>query len=209
MTTADDRKAAIAVLEQAQFVFALSRYPKKQVLDDPRDVRALRERLEAMRQAARGLSAEQRKKLGVPWEQLDDLDSGSEAVWTAAKKVTPKILAELTPLISDQPEAAFLIAPVPARRRKGQPEMPAPEEETHARAPKTKPKTGLTGSEIAGLEMAIQQRAAADDAFFTWLRRSDDLPPAEWRRRRAQAANARRAEDAYLEKLLKARSRGR
>jgi hypothetical protein len=57
--------------------------------------------------------------------------------------------------------------------------------------------------------MAIQQRAAADDAFFTWLRRSDDLPLAEWRRRHAQAATARRAEDAYLEKLLKARFRGR
>ena len=206
MITADDRKAAIAVLEQAQFVFALSRYPKKQVLDDPRDVRALRERLEAMREAARRLSAEQRRRLSVPWEQLDDLDSGSEAVWTAAKKVTPKIIAELTPLVSDQPEAAFLIAPVPARRRKGQPEPPAPKAEVQARAPKTKPKTGLTGNEIAGLEMAIQQRAAADDAFFSWLRRSDDLPLAEWRRRRAQAASARRAEDAYLEKLLKARS---
>ena len=177
------------------------------MLDDPRDVRALRERLEAMREAARGLSAEQRRTLDVPWEQLDDLDSGSEAVWKAAKKVTPKIIAELTPLVSDQPEAAFLIAPQPARRKKGQPEAPAPKNLVRAPAPKEKPNTGLSGNEIAGLEMAIQQRATADDAFFTWLRRSDDLPLTEWRRRRSLAEKARRTEDAYVERLFKARSR--
>src|SRR2546430_8852808 len=58
-----------------------------------------------------------------------------------------------------------------------------------------------SGNEIAGLEMAIQQRAAADDAFFAWLRRSDDLPPAEWRRRRAQAANARRRSEEHTSEL--------
>jgi len=49
----NDRKAVLEVLRNAQFVYGLSRYPKKQVLDDPVDVKALRERLEAMRELGR------------------------------------------------------------------------------------------------------------------------------------------------------------
>jgi hypothetical protein len=106
-----DRRAALAVLENAQFVYALSRYPKKQVLDDPVDVRALRERLEAMRKAIGELSAAQRKEVDVPLRELDDIDSGTEAVWRAAKRVTPKVIAKLSPLVHGTPEAAFLITP--------------------------------------------------------------------------------------------------
>jgi hypothetical protein len=106
-----DRKAALAVLEQAQFVYALSRYPKKQVLGEPVDVKALRERLEAMRKAIGELSAAQRKALDVPLTDLDDIDSGTEAVWRAAKRVTPKVIATLSPLVRGTPEAAFLITP--------------------------------------------------------------------------------------------------
>ena len=47
--TARDRAATIAVLENAQWVYALSRYPKKQVLDDEIDVKMLRDRIGAMR----------------------------------------------------------------------------------------------------------------------------------------------------------------
>jgi hypothetical protein len=36
-------------------------------------------------------------------------------LWTVAKKVTPKVLAELRPLVSDTPEAAFLITPEPKK----------------------------------------------------------------------------------------------
>ena len=55
--TARDRAATLAILENAQWVYALGRYPKKQVLDDAVDVRMLRERVEAMRNAAGQLSA--------------------------------------------------------------------------------------------------------------------------------------------------------
>ena len=65
---------------------------------------------------------------------------------------------------------------------------------------------GLTGKELAGLEMAIQERATADEAFFSWLRRDRELSVSEWRKRRASAERARRAEDAYIEKLFKTRS---
>jgi hypothetical protein len=114
--TARDRAAALAILENAQWVYALGRYPKKQVLDDPVDVKMLRGRIESMRRATAELSAAQKKKLDVPWAQLeDDPDETTEMLWTVVKKVTPKLIAELRPLVSDTPEAAFLISPEPKK----------------------------------------------------------------------------------------------
>jgi len=202
--SASDRRTALEVLRNAQFVYGLSRYPKKQVLDDPRDVKALRERLAAMRTAAAGLSAAQRAKLDVPWADLEAIDSGTEAVWKAAKRVTPKIISGLTPFVRDDPEAAFLIAPIKrGRKAEGAPEEPKVKEPPKERA---RTQTGLTGKEIAGLELVIQQRAAADDAYFTWLRGNHSLPLSEWRGRRARAERARRAEERYIEKLFTSRS---
>ena len=110
--SARDRRAALAILENAQWVYALGRYPKKQVLDDPVDVRMLRERVAAMRNAAGDLSAAQKKKIDIPWARLeDDPDETPEMLWTMAKKVIPKLIAELRPLVADAPEAAFLISP--------------------------------------------------------------------------------------------------
>jgi hypothetical protein len=112
--TARDRAATLAVLENAQWVYALGRYPKKQVLDDEIDVMMLRDRIGAMRKAAQDLSPAQRKKIDLPWARLeDDPDETPDMLWTVAKKVTPKVLAELRPLVSDTPEAAFLITPEP------------------------------------------------------------------------------------------------
>jgi hypothetical protein len=107
-----DRAAALAILENAQWVYALGRYPRKQILDDPVDVRMLRERIEAMRKAAADLSAAQKKKIDIPWTWLEeDPDETPEMLWTVAKKVTPNLIAEMRPLVSDTPEAAFLISP--------------------------------------------------------------------------------------------------
>jgi hypothetical protein len=127
--TARDRATAIAILENAQWVYALSRYPKKQVLDDEIDVKMLRDRVAAMRKAAQDLSPAQRKKIDIPWGRLEeDPDETPEMLWTVAKKVTPKVLAELRPLVSDTPEAAFLISPetkeAPARTKKKKPAGP-------------------------------------------------------------------------------------
>jgi hypothetical protein len=112
--TSRDRAATLAILENAQWVYALSRYPKKQVLDDEVDLKMLRDRIGAMRKAAQDVSPAQRKKVDVPWGRLEeDPDETPEMLWTVAKKVTPKILAELRPLVNDTPEAAFLISPDP------------------------------------------------------------------------------------------------
>jgi hypothetical protein len=110
--TARDRAAALAILENAQWVYALGRYPRKQVLDDAVDLRMLRERVGAMRNAAGELSAAQKKKLDIPWARLEeDPDETPEMLWAVAKKVVPKLIAEMRPLVSDTPEAAFLITP--------------------------------------------------------------------------------------------------
>ena len=101
-----DLKAALEILRNAQFVYGLSRYPKKQVLDDPIDVKTLRGRLEAMRAAAKGLSAAQREKLDVPWADLEAIDSGTEAVWKAAKRATPTNATPAPPRIIGTPPSA-------------------------------------------------------------------------------------------------------
>jgi hypothetical protein len=119
--SARDRAATLAILENAQWVYALSRYPKKQVLDDQVDVKMLRDRVSAMRKAARELSPAQRKSVDVPWARLeDDPDETPDMLWTVAKKITPRLIAEMRPLVSDTPEAAFLISPekkTPAKKK--------------------------------------------------------------------------------------------
>ena len=110
--TARDRAAALAILENAQWVYALGRYPRKQVLDDPVDVKMLRDRIAAMRKAAAQFSASQKKALDVPWDKVEaGADDSPDALWAMAKRVTPKLIAELRPLVSDTPEAAFLRTP--------------------------------------------------------------------------------------------------
>jgi hypothetical protein len=120
--TARDRAAILALLENAQWVYALGRYPRKQILDDPSDMKMLAGRIGAMRKAAGELSAAQKKKADVPWARLeDDPDETPEMLWTVTKKVVPKLIAELRPLVSDTPEAAFLISPEakkPAAKKK-------------------------------------------------------------------------------------------
>jgi hypothetical protein len=65
-----------------------------------------------MRKAAGELSAAQKKKIDIPWARLEeDPDETPEMLWTVTKKITPKLIAEMRPLVSDTPEAAFLISP--------------------------------------------------------------------------------------------------
>jgi len=114
--TARDRAAALAILENAQWVYALGRYPKKQVLGDPVDVKMLRARVGAMRKAAGDMSPAQKKKVDVPSTRLEeDPDETPDMLWTVARKIVPKVIAELRPLVSDTPEAAFLISPEPKK----------------------------------------------------------------------------------------------
>ena len=116
--SARDRAAVLKVLEQAQLAYGLTLLPKKNVVSDPAGIERLRERLAAIREAADGLSKELRDQTKVPWLLLMNESEEPDKVWTTAKKAIPKLVKELTPLVSDAPEAAFFSG-IPAKERSG------------------------------------------------------------------------------------------
>lgn len=125
--SAADRAAVLKLLEQAQLAYGLTLLPKKRVLDDPADVERLRERLTAIRTAAAALSRDLRDQTKVPWLLLMTESDDPDKIWTTAKKAIPKLVRELTPLVSDAPEAAFFsgIQPATERSSDGNPVKPA------------------------------------------------------------------------------------
>ena len=112
--SAPDRKALLTLVEQAQVVYLLTRYPKKQVLDDPADVARLEGGLAEMRAAAKQLSAGVREQHSlVPWDELAKKPDSADLAWRRAKRVAPTVLRELVPLLEGLPEAAFFLRPEP------------------------------------------------------------------------------------------------
>ena len=110
--SARDKKALLTLLEQAQLVYLLTRLPKKQVLDDPKDVARLEESLAAMRAAARDLSASLRDMhTGVQWDELAAKPDSPDLLWRRAKRLGPQVLRQLRPLLAGEPEAAFMLDP--------------------------------------------------------------------------------------------------
>lgn len=110
--SARDKKAVLALLEQAQLVYLLTRLPKKQVLDDPKDVARLEEGLARMRAAARDLSASLRERhTGVQWDELAEKPDSPDLLWRRTKRLGPQVLRELRPLLVGEPEAAFMLDP--------------------------------------------------------------------------------------------------
>ena len=123
--SARDKKTLLTLLEQAQLVYLLTRLPKKQVLDDPKDVGRLEDALAAMRAAARDLSASVREThTGVQWDELAEKPDSPDLLWRRAKRVGPQVLRQLRPLVAGEPEAVFMLDP-------------AAEVTTNARAAKT------------------------------------------------------------------------
>ena len=111
-TSARDRTALLKLVEHAHLVYLLTRYPKKQVLDDAGDVERLEQGLTAMRGAAKELSAAFRDGQGaVPWDELAKKPDSTDLVWRRAKRLAPTVLRELTPLVEGAPEAAFFLRP--------------------------------------------------------------------------------------------------
>lgn len=126
--SARDKKTLLALLEQAQLAYLLTRLPKKQVLDDPRDVARLDDALAGMRAAAGDLSAALREShTGVQWDELAQKPDSPDLLWRRAKRVGPQVLRQLRPLLEGEPEAAFMLDPAaeakqptsasPARRK--------------------------------------------------------------------------------------------
>ena len=110
--SARDKKALLTLLEQAQLVYLLTRLPKKQVVDDAKDLARLEDGLAAMRAAARDLSASLREThTGVQWDELAAKPDSPDLLWRRAKRVGPQVLRQLRPLVAGEPEAAFMLDP--------------------------------------------------------------------------------------------------
>jgi hypothetical protein len=114
-----DTKALLALVEKAQLVYLLTRYPKKQVLDDPLDVERLETGLADMRAAAKDLPAKIREDHAlVQWDELAKKPDTPELAWRMAKRIAPTVIRELVPLLEGVPEAAFFLRPEPGPNKK-------------------------------------------------------------------------------------------
>jgi len=110
--SARDKKTLLTLLEQAQLVYLITRLPKKQVLDDPKDVGRLEGALAAMRAAAHDLSASLREThTGVQWYELAENPDSPDLLWRRAKRLGPQVLRQLRPLLAGEAEAAFMLDP--------------------------------------------------------------------------------------------------
>jgi len=114
-----DKKALLTLIEQAQLVYLLSRYPRKQVLDDAADAARLEDGLEGMRLAAKELPERIKADHAlIPWDELAKKPDSVELAWRRAKRVSPTVIRELAPLLAGEPEAAFFLRPEEPRARK-------------------------------------------------------------------------------------------
>ncbi|HYK97389.1 MAG TPA: hypothetical protein VEU77_03250 [Candidatus Acidoferrales bacterium] len=116
--SARDKKALLALVEQAQLVYLLTRYPKKQVLDDAGDEKKLEDGLAGLRAAAKDISSATKERASaVAWEELDKTADTPDLAWRKAKRLAPTVLRELVPLLEGEPEAAFFLRPEPTVRK--------------------------------------------------------------------------------------------
>jgi hypothetical protein len=125
--SARDKKALLALLEQAQLVYLLTRLPKKQVLDDDKDVTRLEEGLAAMRAAARDLSPSMREThTAVQWDELAEKPDTPDLLWRRGKRLGPQVLRQLRPLLAGEPETAFMLDPTAETPKKTAAAKPTP-----------------------------------------------------------------------------------
>jgi hypothetical protein len=119
---AGEKKVLLALLEQAQLVYLITRFPKKQVLGNPADAERLDTGMTKMRAAAKELSPSLRaKQSGVQWDELLATSDSPDLAWRRAKRVGPQVLRELRPLLDGEPELAFILDPTAAAPSKKQP----------------------------------------------------------------------------------------
>lgn len=118
--TARDKKTLLQLIEQAQLVYLLTRYPKKRVLDDPEDVKRLEGGLDGMRTAAKALPTSLKERHAmIPWDELAERPDTPDLAWRRAKRIAPTAIRELMPLLAGEPEAAFFLTPeAPKAHRK-------------------------------------------------------------------------------------------
>jgi hypothetical protein len=125
--SARDTKALLALIEKAQLVYLLTRYPRKQVLDDPADVERLVAGLSDMRAAAKELSPKIREDHPlIQWDELAKKPDTPELAWRVAKRIAPTVVRELVPLVAGVPEAAFFLRPEAPEKKTTKRARPSP-----------------------------------------------------------------------------------
>ena len=116
--TARDKKTLLTLIEKSQLVYLLSRYPKKQVLDDAADAARLEDGLEGMRLAAKDIPGRIKESHAIiPWDELAKKPDTVELAWRRAKRVSPTVIREMAPLLAGEPEAAFFLKPEAPKER--------------------------------------------------------------------------------------------
>jgi len=116
---ARDKKTLLTLIEKAQLVYLLSRYPRKQVLDDAADAAKLEDGLEGMRLAARELPARMKAEHAlISWDELARKPDSIELAWRRAKRLAPTVIREMAPLLAGEPEAAFFLRPETPKERR-------------------------------------------------------------------------------------------
>jgi uncharacterized protein with HEPN domain len=121
---ARDRKLLASILQSAQLAQAFATYERSYFLASPEDQRKIAERLAEMGRDAEKLSAALRERTPqIPWAEL--IEAGAKArservdpaeLWTAVKRVVPRVTSALAPLAGDA-AGVFAWAPPPKPKR--------------------------------------------------------------------------------------------
>ncbi len=121
---ARDRTLVVEILQFAQLAQALARYGRKSFLESPRDQDVVAERFARMSELASKVSEKtKRHSPEVPWEALAAAPRGKQdpaELWTAVRKVVPRLVAGLAPLAAASEAAPFALA-VPETRASRKP----------------------------------------------------------------------------------------
>lgn len=110
---ARDRERISEIIGAAQLVQAYAGLPRAQFLRSREDQRAARTRLQTI--AKRVLEVSQRTREAhdeIPWDELDSSDPPDDALalWHIVKRVVPRALSRLRPLVArDTPATVFLL----------------------------------------------------------------------------------------------------
>ncbi len=107
--SARDRKLLAEIVQSAQLAQAFATYERSFFLSSEADQRKIAERLVVMADAAGKLSRPMRERTAtLPWDALREAGDRARAerpdpaaLWTAVKKVVPRITSELAPLVGD------------------------------------------------------------------------------------------------------------
>jgi hypothetical protein len=95
VTSPSDRRGAVALLEAAQLVDALSFGSKQSVLRGRDSVNALRERVAAMKRPRTNSRSASSASTRYPWAELDAVVYEPNDLWKAAKRISPQLLEGL------------------------------------------------------------------------------------------------------------------